>query len=438
MNSFKQVNNIFKGDKVIWIVFFLLCIVSIVEVYSASSSLGYKSGNYWKAATYHSFLLGVGWFVMVCVLNIKCKYFKLMTPVMCVLSVLCLILVYICGTSENDAARWLKIGFIPIQPSEIAKGTMILATAHILSSMQTPEGAAPKAMKYVLITGAVLIGLIAPENLSTAGMLSIVVFMMLVIGRVPARQLGYLVSSVVLLVLLGVGLVLLVGKSPSDIAKEEGGNMNMTEVVEEGQKGVVVDDSGIPEARRPRPEVKKSALSKVTHRFDTWKGRILGFLDKKEVAPDEYDLDKNGQVGHANIAIVSSNVTGRGPGNSVQRDFLSQAFSDFIFAIVIEELGIEGAIAVAFLYVVLLFRTEIIARRCKNAFPAYLAMGLALLMVTQALINMLVAVGLFPVTGQPLPLISKGGTSSIINCIYIGVILSISRTAARREEAIAS
>ncbi|MCQ2221242.1 MAG: FtsW/RodA/SpoVE family cell cycle protein, partial [Prevotella sp.] len=132
----------------------------------------------------------------------------------------------------------------------------------------------------------------------------------------------------------------------------------------------------------------------------------------------------------------SSNVTGRGPGNSVERDFLSQAFSDFIYAIIIEELGIGGAFFVAFFYIVLLFRTGMIARRCKNPFPAYLAMGLALLMVTQALVNMLVAVGIFPVTGQPLPLISKGGTSSIINCIYIGVILSISRSAARRDGSI--
>ena len=119
--------------------------------------------------------------------------------------------------------------------------------------------------------------------------------------------------------------------------------------------------------------------------------------------------------------------------NSVERDFLSQAFSDFIFAIIIEEMGIEGAIAVAFLYIILLFRTGKIARRCENNFPALLAMGLALLLVTQALFNMCVAVGLAPVTGQPLPLISRGGTSTIINCVYIGVILSIIRSAKKKE-----
>jgi cell division protein FtsW len=155
------------------------------------------------------------------------------------------------------------------------------------------------------------------------------------------------------------------------------------------------------------------------------------------VSPEEYDLDKDAQVAHANIAIVSSNIIGKGPGQSVERDFLSQAFSDFIFAIVIEELGIVGAAFVVFLYIVLLFRAARIASCCENNFPAFLVMGLALLLVIQTTFNMLVAVGIVPVTGQPLPLISKGGTSTIINCAYIGVILSISRSAKKRGEKVA-
>ena len=432
MDSLKQINNIFKGDKVIWAVFFLLCIVSVLEVYSASSSLGYKSGNYWKAATYHSFLLLIGVGVMVMTLNIKCKFFKLATPILVPVAFVMLILVFVCGTKENDAARWLKIGFIPIQPSEIAKGAMILATAQILSAMQTADGAAPKAMKYVLITGAFLILPIAPENLSTAAMLSGVVFLMMIIGRVPLKQLGLLVSVCVLLVGLGIGSILAFGKAPENSLTDKE-KMHLTEEVQETEDGIPV---AIKDKEKNEKKVELTGVQKIAHRFDTWKGRIMEFTNKEEVPPEKYDLDKNGQVGHARIAIVSSNVKGCGPGNSVERDFLSQAFSDFIYAIVIEELGILGAAFVAFLYVVLLFRTGIIARRCKNPFPAYLAMGLALLMVTQALFNMMVAVGLAPVTGQPLPLISKGGTSSIINCLYIGVILSISRTAARRDDAV--
>ena len=432
MDSLKQINNIFKGDKVIWAVFFLLCIVSIIEVYSASSSLGYKSGNYWKAATYHTFLLLIGLGVIVMTLNIKCKFFKLATPILVPVAFVMLILVFVCGTKENDAARWLKIGFIPIQPSEIAKGAMVLATAQILSAMQIADGAAPKAMKYVLITGAFLILPIAPENLSTAVMLSFVVFLMMIIGRVPLKQLGLLVSVCVLLIGLGIGSILAFGKTPENSLTDKE-KMHLTEEIQETEDGIPV---AIKDKEKNEKKVELTGVQKIAHRFDTWKGRIMEFSNKEEVPPEKFDLDKNGQVGHARIAIVSSNVTGRGPGNSVERDFLSQAFSDFIYAIVIEELGLGGAFVVAFLYVVLLFRTGIIARRCKNPFPAYLAMGLALLMVTQALFNMMVAVGLVPVTGQPLPLISKGGTSSIINCLYIGVILSISRTAARRDDAV--
>ena len=157
---------------------------------------------------------------------------------------------------------------------------------------------------------------------------------------------------------------------------------------------------------------------------------------KPKPTPLEYDLDKDAQVAHANIAIVSSNIVGKGPGQSTERDFLSQAFSDFIFAIVIEELGIIGAVFVVFLYITLLYRCARIASRCENNFPAFLAMGLGLLLVIQATFNMMVAVGLAPVTGQPLPLISKGGTSTIINCAYIGAILSVSRTAKAKRETI--
>ena len=169
------------------------------------------------------------------------------------------------------------------------------------------------------------------------------------------------------------------------------------------------------------------------HRADTWKSRIKKF-GKPKPTPQEYDLDKDAQVAHANIAIVSSGVIGKGPGKSTERDFLSQAFSDFIYAIIIEELGIIGAFFVVFLYIILLYRCARIASRCENNFPAFLAMGLGLLLVIQATFNMMVAVGLAPVTGQPLPLISKGGTSTIINCAYIGAILSVSRSAKMKRD----
>lgn len=420
MEFIKRLKYIFKGDTTIWMIFFLLCVISITEVYSSSSILGYKSGNYWYAAAYHTFLLGCGVFAMVCVLNVPCRYFKIATPILVPFSVVILILVYFVGTKANDAARWLVIFGIPLQPSEVAKGTMVLATAHILSQLQTPNGADPKAFKYVCITAGLLILLVFPENFSTAALMGAVVVVMMIIGRVPMKQIGYLISSVVLLGVVAVTLVFTMGKSKDQLAKDEAvQNRQYTEVVE----GTAVKE-----------EVKTAKRGGLLHRLDLWKGRITDHFDKEEVPADSFDLDKDGQVGHAKIAIASCNFLGVGPGNSVQRDFLPLAFSDFIYAIIFEEFGWIGAAFVALLYISLLFRTGYIARQCQNAFPAYLAMGLAMMIVIQALFNMMVAVGLAPVTGQPLPLISKGGTSSIINCIYIGVILSVSRTAKKKKE----
>ncbi|MBS5614670.1 MAG: FtsW/RodA/SpoVE family cell cycle protein [Prevotella buccalis] len=409
----KTLGNIFKGDKVIWMVFFFLCIISVIEVYSASAGLTYKGGHYWAPIVKHTGILLVGVFAMVVTLNIKCKYFKIATPFLLLIAVVTLITVLLAGQSTNGAQRRISIVGIQFQPSEIAKGVLVLATAQILSAMQTEHGADKNAFKYILIVSAFIIPLIMVENLSTAMLLCMVIFMMMIIGRVPGKILGKALGVVTLLILTIFTLVMVVGKDH----EKENANPNHIEQV------AVVEQKKDP-----------SMFGSVFHRFDTWKGRIDRFIAGKETPPEEFDLDKDAQIGHANIAIVSSNFIGKGPGNSVERDFLSQAFSDFIYAIIIEEMGIFGGFFVAMLYIILLFRTGRIANRCENNFPAFLAMGLALLLVTQALFNMCVAVGLAPVTGQPLPLVSKGGTSTIINCVYIGAILSVSRSAKKKPD----
>ena len=234
------------------------------------------------------------------------------------------------------------------------------------------------------------------------------------IGRIPMVQLGKLMGLGILFIALFIGAIYTLGSFDSSSEEVQ------TESVVNGEV---------------KKESKKS--SSPLHRLGTWKARIDKKLNSKYVAPEDYDLDKDAQVAHANIAIVGSNIIGRGPGQSVERDFLPQAFSDFIFVIIIEELGIVGACFVVFLYIVLLYRAARIASRCENNFPAFLVMGLALMLVIQASFNMLVAVGIAPVTGQPLPLISRGGTSTIINCAYIGAILSVSRSAKKRTAKIA-
>ena len=403
----KKIGNIFKGDKVIWMVFFFLCMISIVEVFSASSNLTYKSQNYMGPIVFHTVTIILGAVVAVVTLNIPCRYFKLMTPFLLIITVILLLWVLATGEKTGDASRWINLFGLTFQPSEIAKGTVVLATAQILSAMQRENGADKKAFKYILWIIVPIALLIMVENLSTAALLCSVVFLMMFIGRVPLIQLGKLLGFVVGLALVGLLLIMAVGNDDN----------------------VAVDKAKTEQTATAK---QKSKLEKVLHRADTWKSRIKKFSNKEVITPDKYDLDKDAQVAHANIAIVSSNIIGKGPGQSVERDFLSQAFSDFIFAIVIEELGIIGATFVVFLYIVLIYRTARIASKCENNFPAFLAMGLALLLVIQAAFNMLVAVGIAPVTGQPLPLISKGGTSTIINCAYIGVILSVSRSAKKR------
>lgn len=409
MNS-KTLSNIFKGDKVIWMVFFFLCVISVIEVFSASSELTYKGGNYMAPILRHIGLLILGIASMVVTLNIQCKYFKIITPFLLLGSILLLLIVWVTGNATNGASRWIGIMGFQFQPSEFAKGAMVLATAQILSAMQTENGADKHALKYILLIWFAVVPLIFIENFSTAALLSAVVFMMMIIGRVPGKQLGIILALVVGFMAVALSVIWITGTDQSELENKNA----LTEQVDKANENAGKE-------------------KKILHRMDTWKSRINKFLAHKDVPPSEVDLDKDAQVAHANIAIATSNGYGKGPGNSVERDFLSQAFSDFIFAIIIEEMGIEGAIAVAFLYIILLFRTGKIARRCENNFPALLAMGLALLLVTQALFNMCVAVGLAPVTGQPLPLISRGGTSTIINCVYIGVILSISRSAKKKE-----
>ena len=406
----KKKINIFKGDKVVWMVFFFLCMISLVEVFSASSNLTYKSQNYMKPILFHAGTVFAGLVVAVLTLNIPCKYFKVLTLPMIFVSVVTLLWVLIGGDTINGANRVISLGFFTFQPSEIAKGTIVLCTAQILSAMQREDGADPMAFKYILFVSVPMVFLIMLENLSTAALLALVVILMMFIGRVPMRQMCKLMAVLGGILVVGLTFIMLAGGDP---AQEE--KLSATNRIEQTQKD-------------------KSKIDKLFHRATTWKGRISKFMVSKDTPVDSVDLDKDMQEVHASIAIVSSNIIGKGPGNSVERDYLPQAFSDFIYAIIIEEMGIVGATFVVFLYIILLYRAARIASQCENNFPAMLVMGLVLLLVVQAVFNMLVAVGLVPVTGQPLPLISKGGTSTIVNGAYIGAILSVSRWAKKKKD----
>lgn len=375
---------LFQGDLVIWAIYFWLCMISLIEVYSAGSSLSYKSGDFMAPLFKQAIFLGIGTAVVWVIHSIPCRFFKL-GVILYPISIFLLILTLIIGAKENDGARWLNFG-IKFQPSEIAKGALVLFVALILSFGQTEKGADKRAMKIILFATCLTCALIVTENLSTAALLFATVFVMMFIGRVPTKQLGKIVGVCLLGVILLATIVTIFPKEQLD-------------------------------------------ESKLLHRASTWVDRVKDHTSDKETMSDTIFLRDHAQEARAKIAIASSNMIGKMPGNSEQRDHLAQAYSDFIYAIIIEEMGVLGAVFVAFLYIILLFRAGRIASMCERNFPAYLTMGLAILLVIQAMVNMLVAVGLIPITGQPLPLISRGGTSTIINSVYFGMILSVSRYA---------
>lgn len=393
----RKLSNIFQGDRAIWIIFFALCTISIVEVSSAVSTLTYKSGNYLEPIARHAAFLLSGFVVVVVVHRMPVRYFRVLLPFAIIFSIVLLATLLLGGgDTVNGASRWITLFGIPFQPSEIAKGTLVIYTALVLSWNQTDKGAAPGTFKLVLIPALITCALILPENFSTSAILFVVILGMMIIGRISFVTLGKLMG--VLLIFAFGGLMFILSIS---------------------------DDTAHRIGQMPGGK-----------RVETWKSRIEKQMtdDTKRLTPQNFNIEENTQIGHSMIAIATSNVIGKGPGNSVQRDFLPQAYSDFIFSVIVEELGLVGGIVVVILYLLLLFRVGYISKRFKdNAFPPFLAMGLALLLVTQAMANMMVATGLFPVTGQPLPLISRGGTSTLINCAYIGMILSVSRLSKREE-----
>ena len=271
--------SIFKGDKVIWIIFLFLCLISITEVFSAASTLTYKSGDHWGPITQHSIILMVGAVIVVLMHNIPYKWFQVFPVFLLPASAILLILVMMMERI-NGAARWMTFMGIQFQPSEIAKMAVIIVTAFILSKGQDEDGANPKAFKRIMIITGVICLLIAPENLSTAALLFGVVFLMMFIGRVSAKRLLMLTGSLASVGIVAVTFLLM------------------------------TKNSDIP----------------FLHRFDTWRARIEKFTSDEVVPAAKFDIDKDAQIAHARIAVATSNVIGKGPGNSVQRDFLSQAF----------------------------------------------------------------------------------------------------------------
>lgn len=397
MNVKKKINwsGLMQGDLVIWMVFILLLMISVVEVYSASSTMSYGGkSSYWEPVMQHGsfWLIGLvtAWFVS----RVPCNYFKL-GGTLGLLFALMLQLAALFSGKLNGAGRWIHLWGLTFQPSELTKMALVTYLAFIFSSLRNGKEVSSTGNKFAAFGAIASLALIVTENLSTAGLIFLIVLGMAFFAQVRAKLLAIIF---VIMVSVGAGGWILVHSIPEETLSEW-----------------------------------RASENPITHRVPTWVARIT---DKHEIPdnPKDYDITDNIQVTHARIAVATSHGIGKGPGKSRQRDYLPQAYSDFIYAIIIEETGILGGLVVMFLYLLFMWRCRTIAERCKSLFPSYLVMGLSLMIVLQAMVNMAVAVGAMPVTGQPLPLISRGGSSILINCICVGMILSVSRTAKKTGE----
>ncbi len=368
MNLFKYI----KGDKVIWTVVLLLSLLSILVVYSSVVALAYryKNGDTGSYLIKHIFIVATGIFLMYLIHKVKYTYFSRISQIAVFLAAPLLLYTLLKGVSAGDASRWLAIPgtSLTFQTSDFAKLALITYVARMLSIKQDVIKDFKQGFLPVIIPVVIICALIFPANFSTAALLFLTCLVLMFVGRMNAKHLWLLIGSGVIFIAF---LVMIILNFPD----------------------------AIPRGR-------------------TWKARIENF--------SKGDSESNFQAEQAKIAIARG-IVPQGPGNSISRNFLPQASSDFIFAILIEEWGIITAISIIFLYVVLLFRGVRIANNSERTFGSLLAIGLTFSLVFQAMINMAVAVNLFPVTGQPLPLISMGGTSIWFTSISLGIILSVSR-----------
>jgi cell division protein FtsW len=369
-----------KGDGVIWMVTFLLAILSILTVYSSIATLAYKykSGNTVYYLLKHVFILVVGFVMMTFVQNINYKYFSRLSQLTLIIAVPLLLLTLLTGANINEASRWLVIPIInqTFQTSDLAKLALIMYLARVLAKKQEVITDFKEAFLPLIIPVVIVCALILPANFSTAAMLFAISLFIMFMGRVPLK---FIITTI------GVGLA-----------------------------GILLVFA------------IASVSPKLFPRFATWKKRIESF--------QKGESESNYQAEQAKIAIAGGGIKGKGPGKSTQRNFLPHPYSDFIFAIIVEEYGTIGALIVVLLYLVFLYRGVRIASRAERTFGSLLAIGLTFSIAFQAFINMGVAVGVFPVTGQPLPLVSMGGTSIWFTCITIGVVLSVSNTGLRNSK----
>lgn len=388
-----------RGDRVIWAIVLVLTLVSLLVVYSATGSLAFKSqkGNGVYLLKQFAFII-FGLVIIYFAHRINYTIYSRIAVILFVASIPLLLYTLLFGQSVNSASRWIRLPVVNMtfQTSDLAKLALFMYLARLLSRKQDVIKDFRKGFLPLIIPIAIICLLIMPANFSTAVLLGLSSLLLCFIGRVRIRHIA------IVLAIAAAPMLLMVAVAKSTYNKETGETKELPAILNVG-------------------------------RIPTWIKRMQNFMypNKDAANNDHY------QANQAKIGIAKGGIIGLGPGRSEQRNFLPDSFSDFIYVIVIEEYGFIGGAFLVLLYLLFLYRCIRIFRRCPFAFGAFLALGLSFTLVIQALVNMAVAVNLFPVTGVTLPLVSMGGTSFLFTCFSIGIILSVARNVEAQEGALA-
>ena len=389
-----------KGDRVIWAIVVLLTLASLLLVYSSTGSLAYRMSKSTESYLFKQFaFIILGIIVIYWAHRINYTIYSKVAKVLFIISIPLLLYTLFFGVQLNAGSRWIKLPVINMtfQTSDLAKLALFMYMSRLLSRKQLVIKDFKNGFLPIIIPVAIICVLIAPANLSTAILIGGTSILLMFIGRVSTKH---------ILATIGIALIPVV--------------FLLTIAVTTYDK-----DAG---------ESKKLPAILSAGRIPTWVSRIQTFVYSKK----EDDNEKLYQINQAKIAIANGGWMGRGPGNSQARNFLPHSYSDFIYAIIIEEYGLVGGAAVIFIYLLFLLRCIRIYRKCPYAFGAFLALALSFMLVIQAMANMAVNVNLFPNTGVTLPLISMGGSSFLFTCLSIGIILSVARNVEQQEGQVAS
>jgi cell division protein FtsW len=367
-----------KGDVVIWVIAIIFSLASLLIVYSSTISLAYQHETVTEYYLFKQFIIALFGILLLYIVHlVNFQYYSRIGQFLFYLSVPLLVATFFFASGLDTTYRYIHInlpvaGRMSFQPSDLAKLALVMYIARYLAKNQENIKILKPGLLKIFVPIVIVCVLILRSNLSTAFIIFACSMLLLYIGRAKIAH----ISLLTFVGIAGLAIMLVVARHHPELL--------------------------------PRAKI--------------WGDRIEGFFAKGE------DKEPNIQVKHSQIAVAQGGLLGKGPGNSTQRNFLPLAYNDYVFAIIMEEYGLLGGVITLLLFLILLFRSMKIARRCRYKFGSYLVIGISLMMVIQALLNMAVAVGLFPVTGQPLPFLSMGGTSFWFSCIGLGIILSVSRS----------